>query len=199
MPLKPEYDQGRGGMRSELVRKEVDKLAAELSIPDSVKDDSERISDNIVTKNLMGRRPVPVIAASSVYTACRESHTPITLKDLASATDSNPRDIGKCYRSIISRMNLPPPNVNGSRYVFRVAEAVKASREATEMSVQLVKGSIEKGLGGRNPMTLAAAAVYLACLTTGEDSRQSDVADAAGVSEVSVRECIKAMRRSGVV
>lgn len=197
--MKPEQNGGRRGMRSELIRKEVDKLAAELLLPNSVRDDSEKISNGVVSKNLMGRRPVPVVAASSLYAACRESHTPVTLKDLATATDTNPREIGRCYRSIVSGMNIAPPNLNGTRYASRVAETMKVSSEATEFSLQIVKNSIAKGLGGRNPMTLAAAAVYLACLVTGEDSRQSDVAEAAGVSEVSVRECVKAIRHAGAV
>jgi transcription initiation factor TFIIB len=197
--MKPEQNAGRRVVRSELIRKEVDKLAAELLLPDSVKDDSERISDGVVSKSLMSRRSVPVVAASSLYAACREIHTPVTLKDLATATDSNPREIGRCYRSIVSRMNITPPNLNGTRYAFRVAETMKVSSEATKLSLQIVKNSIDKGLGGRNPMTLAAAAVYLACLVTGEDSRQSDVAEAAGVSEVSVRECVKAIRHTGAV
>jgi len=197
--MKAEHDAARRGARSELVRKELDKLAGNLSLPDSVKSDSEKICEDVMARNVVGRRSVPVIAASSLYTACRESHTPVTLKDLATATDSNPREIGRCYRSIINRMNMAPPNLNGATYAVRVAGAVKASDDATQLSLQIVNKSIDKGLGGRNPMTLAAAAVYLACLITGEDSRQSDVADAAGVSEVSVRECVKAMRQAGAV
>lgn len=186
-------------MRNELVHREVDKLAAEFSLPDSVKNDSSRICEDVIRNKLMRRRPLPVIAASSLYTACRENYAPVTIKDLAAATESNPREIGRCYRSIISRMNITPPNLNGANYAFRVAEAVHASEEATRLSLDVVKNSIDRGLGGRNPMTLAAAAVYLACLTTGENSRQSDVAEAAGVSEVSVRECVKAVRRAGAL
>jgi len=197
--MRAAHNSGRRGMRSELVRKEVDKLAGSLSLPDSIRSDSERICEDVMARNVVGRRSVPVIAASSLYTACRESHAPVTLKDLATATDSNPREIGRCYRSIISRMNIAPPNLNCSTYAYRVAGAVKASSEATQHSLEIVNDAIKKGLGGRNPMTLAAAAVYLSCLVTGEDSRQSDVAEAAGVSEVSVRECVKAIRLAGAV
>ena len=185
--------------RSELVRTEVGRLAAQLSLPDSVRNDTERICTSVLERRLIGRRPLSVIAASSIYTACRESHTPVTIKELAAATDSNPREIGRCYRSIISRMNITPPNMNTMTYAHRVGDAVHASKDAHRISLQIIKDSIEKGLGGRNPMTLAAAAVYLACLITGENSRQSDVAEAAGVSEVSVRECVKAMRRVAAV
>jgi transcription initiation factor TFIIB len=190
---------GHREWRTRLVKREVDKLVLEMSLPESIKNDSERICDEVMAKNMMSRRSVPVVAASSLYTACRETHTPVTLRDLAAATDSNPREIGRCYRSIINRMQISPPELNGTRYAARVASAAKASPEATELSLQIVKNSIKRGLGGRNPMTLAAAAVYLACLITGEDSRQSDVAEAAGVSEVSVRECIKAVRHAGAV
>ena len=190
---------GRRGMRNDMVRKEVDKLAAELSLPDSIRADSERICEDILAKNVAGRRSPPIIAASSLYTACRERHNPVTLKDLAQATDSDPTEIGRTYRAIINSMNIAPPNLNGAGYTHRVAETVKASKEATDISQSIVKTAIDKGLGGRNPMTLAAAAVYLACLVTGENSRQSDVAEAACVSEVSVRECIKAIRRVGAV
>lgn len=197
--MNQEFQVEGRGLRSQLARKEIDKLAQELSLPASVREDSEKICEDLVNRNMMLRRSISVVAASSLYTVCRETHTPVTLRDLAEATDSDPREIGRCYRSIISRMEIPPPNLNGTRYVYRVAGAVKASQEATDLSVEIVKHAVGRGLGGRNPMTLAGAAVYLACLITGEDSRQSDVAEAAGVSEVSVRECIKAVRKAGAV
>lgn len=50
-------------------------------------------------------------------------------------------------------------------------------------------------LGDRNPMTIAAAAVYTASLMTGENKRQSDCAEAAGVAEVSLRGCGRMIRR----
>ncbi len=190
---------GKRGMRVDLVRREVDKLANELSLPAAIRDGSEKMCGDAIVKNLMGHRSAPVVAASSLYTVCRETHTPVTLKELADAAASNPREIGRCYRSMISRMNIAPPNLNGTAYVFRVAEAVGASAQATAAAIGLDKDSISRGLMGRNPMTLAAASVYLSCLALGEDSKQSEVAEAAGVSEVSVRECIKAMRRVGAV
>jgi transcription initiation factor TFIIB len=197
--MKPPQGTEPKRVKSELVHKEMEKLATEFSLPESVRSDSERICDSIMRNKLMRRRSFPVIAASSLYTACRENFAPVTIKDLAAATELNPKEIGRCYRSIISRMNITPPNLDGANFAARVAEAVHASDDATRLSVEVVRNAIRMGLGGRNPMTLAAAAVYLACLTTGENSRQSDVADAAGVSEVSVRECVKAVRRAGVV
>ena len=187
----------RRDFRGQQVHTEVEKLAVELSVPRPVLLDSERICDDILARNIVARKSAQVIAASSLYTACRENSSPVTLKDLAAATSASPREIGRCYRTIINSMNIAPPNLDKATYAARVAHAVRAPADALRIALSIVDASVEKGLGGRNPMTLAAAAVYLACLVTGENSRQSDVAEAAGVSEVSVRECIKAIRRAG--
>lgn len=195
--MRPDRAASRRRTRTRLIHMEVDRLAAEIALPDTVRAVSERICENVMENRLLGRRTLPVIAASALYTACRENLTPVTIKEIATATDADPREVGKCYRSIINRMNIVPPNLNGTRYALKVAETTHASGDASRISLQIVEDSIRKGLGGRNPMTLAAASVYLACLITGENSRQSDVAEAAGVSEASVRECVKAIRRVG--
>ncbi|HYZ51512.1 MAG TPA: transcription initiation factor IIB, partial [Nitrososphaeraceae archaeon] len=40
---------------------------------------------------------------------------------------------------------------------------------------------------GKNPMALAATILYLSCLRTGESKTQVDIAEAAGVTEVTLR------------
>jgi transcription initiation factor TFIIB len=40
---------------------------------------------------------------------------------------------------------------------------------------------------GKNPMALAATILYLSCLKTGENKTQVDIAEAAGVTEVTLR------------
>jgi transcription initiation factor TFIIIB Brf1 subunit/transcription initiation factor TFIIB len=43
-------------------------------------------------------------------------------------------------------------------------------------------------------MTIAAASLYLACCSMGENVTQAEVAEAAGVGEQSVRDCCKEIR-----
>lgn len=174
---------------------EVNRLAPELGIPDAVGEQSRRICCGVVGKGLLKTKSLPVIAATSMYAACRESRTPVTIRELAAASRSNTTEIARCYRSILGEMGITPQIPNGTTYTLRVASKIGISREATDLSLKVVRKAAEQGFGVRNPMTLAAAAVYTACLSMGENVRQYDVADAAGVSEMSVRNCSKAMRR----
>jgi transcription initiation factor TFIIIB Brf1 subunit/transcription initiation factor TFIIB len=62
------------------------------------------------------------------------------------------------------------------------------------LAEEMVGKSEAAGVNGRNPMTVAAAALYLAACSAGEAVTQAEVAEAAGVAEESVRECCKVMR-----
>jgi transcription initiation factor TFIIB len=174
---------------------ELSKLVRSLSIPTPVVDRSTEICCEVVRRKLVRKRPLDVIAASCSYAACRESNFPVTLREFAAAIRATPEDVGRCYVSIRDQLHLTPPSPNGMAYALKVASRVHASEEATELSVEVERRASAEGFEVRNPMTMAAAAVYLACLTTGYDVRQSDAAEAAGVSVMSMRECAKRMRR----
>jgi len=136
----------------------------------------------------------PVLEAAALYVACREFKEPMTLRELASATGTDPREVGRCYDNILVRMHITRPSLNGRSYVHHLALKLPFSEEIYRTSEDIIKRTTKAGLGGRNPMTLAAAALYLACCGMGEKVTQAEVADAAGVGEESVRECCKAIR-----
>jgi transcription initiation factor TFIIB len=136
----------------------------------------------------------PVLAAASLYVACREHKVPVTLRDLAEATGTEPREVGRCYMAMLERMHITRPYLNGNRYLNRLTLGRALSEETYKVSEEMISRATEAGLGGRNPMTLAAAALYLACCSMGEKVTQAQVAEAAGVGEESVRECCKAIR-----
>jgi transcription initiation factor TFIIB len=47
---------------------------------------------------------------------------------------------------------------------------------------------------GKNPMSLAATIIYLSCLKTGENKTQIDIAEAAGITEVTIRNRVRDLK-----
>ena len=141
--------------------------------------------------------PSGVLAAAVLYVACRESKTTMTLKEVAVAGGSNQREVGRCYLNLLRNIHIARPSINGGDYVTRLALGRQVSEEARRMSRDIIFRMSERGFGGRNPMTLAAAAIYVACCSLGENLTQSEVAEAAGVGEESVRDCCKVIRTLG--
>ena len=174
--------------------KDLEELGGRLCLPDDVQARAFSIASDAARKHLC--RPIPgaVLSAASIYLACREGEVPVTFRELAAASGASLRDIGRCYAGLLDRMNIARPGLNGKTYVHRLALKAPLSDETYQASEEIIKKSTSAGLDGRNPMTLAAAALYLASCGNGEKVTQSEVADAAGVGEESVRECCKAGR-----
>lgn len=184
------------GEREELpeVIHQVNLISGKLRLPPEVKKRATDICSEM--------RAVPfgcathsVLAASTLYVACRETKIPVTLREFAEASGSDPRDIGRCYLLLLENMHISRPTLNGKGYVYHIALKSPPSEQVLTLALDIINNMSTRGLGGRNPMTMAAASLYLACCSMGENVTQAEVAEAAGVGEESVRECCKEIRK----
>jgi transcription initiation factor TFIIB len=64
-------------------------------------------------------------------------------------------------------------------------------RQAMDVMNNLTKREIS---AGKHPMALAATVLYVSCLNTGVNIRQADIADAAGITEVTLRNRYKDLK-----
>ncbi|HXW94486.1 MAG TPA: transcription initiation factor IIB family protein [Nitrososphaerales archaeon] len=173
---------------------DVKRLATVLHLNSGVVRRASGICGNAFSMRIGQDLPPQILSAAAVYVACREAQKPVTLKDLADASHSDPRAVGRCYVKLMERMHISRPELNENGYVYRLTLKRPISEQALKQSQEIIHSINSKGLGGRNPMTLAAAALYIACCNLGEIITQAEVAEAAGVGEQSVRDCCKEIR-----
>ena len=195
--LQPPGHGGTKHYRREELREilsEVGAIAAKLHLPAEVKKRAGAICADAAAMRFDHGVTHTVLAAASLYVGCRETKRPVTLRDLAEASGSDVREVGKCYVALLDRMHISRPDLNGNGYVYRILMKKPVSDDAIRQSQETIKTATLNGLCGRNPMTLAAASLYLACCSMGENVTQAEIAEAAGVGEESVRECCKAIR-----
>ncbi len=183
---------GQGVSRDTL--DEVRNLADNLGLPACVMKRASEIIAEAVPTRIGQDFTRQVLEAASLYVGCREAQRPVTLKDLAYASRSDPRLVGRCYVRLLDQMHISRPELNENGYVYHLALKRPVSTMAMRTSQEIINSMISKGLGGRNPMTLAAASLYIACCNLGENITQAEVAEAAGVGEQSVRDCCKEIR-----
>ena len=173
---------------------DVRRLAADLHLSQEITRRASVICGDAFSMRFGQDLPPMVLSAAALYVGCREAQMPVTLKDLACACHSDPRAVGRCYVKLIERMHISRPKLNENGYVYHLALKRPVSEQALQQSQDIISSINSKGLGGRNPMTLAAAALYIACCNLGENVTQAEVAEAAGVGEQSVRDCCKEIR-----
>ena len=73
-------------------------------------------------------------------------------------------------------------------YIPRFCSELKLSGDVQAKTIEILKQAADKELtSGRGPMGVAAAAIYIASILSGERRTQREVAEVAGVTEVTIR------------
>ena len=174
---------------------ELDRLADKLSVGDAVIEKAAYIYRKALEKGLVRGRSISALIAAALYAACRETETPRTLKDVAQVSNVKKKDIARCYRLLLRELDLKMPVVDPIKCVSRIASKAGLSEKTKRRAIEILRKAAEtRTSAGKDPMGLAAAALYVACVLEGENKTQKDVAEAAGVTEVTIRNRYKGLK-----
>jgi transcription initiation factor TFIIB len=92
-------------------------------------------------------------------------------------------------------LDVKMPLADPLTYVSKIAEKNEISGKTQGVAIAILREARRKRVvSGKDPMGLAAAALYIACLQHNEKKTQTDIAEAAGVTEVTVRNRYKALK-----
>jgi len=175
---------------------ELDRLSDKTCIAKPIKEKAAVFYRKALDKDLVRGRSIAAIAAASLYAACRKSRTPRTLREITEASLVDRKEVARCYRLLLRELNIQMPVVDPITYVSRIAENAGISGKAQGLAARILqKAKRRKVAAGKDPMGLAAAALYIACLQNYEKKTQTDLAKAASVTEVTVRNRYKSLKR----
>jgi transcription initiation factor TFIIB len=141
-----------------------------------------------VQKGLVRGRSMESVVAGSLYAACRRHGVPRTLDELSEAASIDKKEIGRTYRFVTRELGIKILPSNPADYIARFVSALELSAETQSRSVEIIEQAQEMELtSGRGPTGIAAASLYVSALLNGEKRTQREVADVAGVTEVTIR------------
>jgi transcription initiation factor TFIIB len=174
---------------------ELTRLKDKLSLSDLIVEKSAYIYRKALEKGLIKGRSISALIAASLYAACRETETPRTLKDVADAGNLKKKDISKYYRLLHQELGLKMPVVDPIQCVARIASKLGITEKTKRYAIKVLRIAQEhEESSGKDPMGLAASALYLSSVKNGENITQRDIAEAANVTEVTIRNRYKGLR-----
>jgi transcription initiation factor TFIIB len=175
---------------------ELDRLSAKVSLAPSIKEQAALIYRKALEKGLVRGRSISAIAAASLYAACRKSASSRTLREIAEASLVDRKDVARCYRLLLKELDFHMPISDPLTFISKIAQKNGVSGKTQGKAIAiLAEARRRRFASGKDPMGMAAAALYIACLQNDEKITQKDIADAAGVTEVTVRNRYKALKR----
>jgi len=174
---------------------ELERLSSKVSLSQPIKEKAAVIYRKAIDKGLVRGRSINAISAAALYAACRKSGSPKALREVAEASLVDKKDVARCYRLLLQELDFHMPISDPLTYVSKIAEKNGVSGKTQGAAIAILRTARQQRFSaGKDPMGMAAAAIYIACVQNNEKITQKDIAEAAGVTEVTVRNRYKALK-----
>ncbi|HIQ49899.1 MAG TPA: transcription initiation factor IIB [Nanoarchaeota archaeon] len=171
---------------------ELQRLVSYLGLSRAVHEEVAKKYEEAVDKGLVRGRSMESVIAALVYAVCREMGTPRTLEEIEKASGVDKREIGRTYRYIARQLNIKILPASPEDYVPRFTTMLGLSDKVQARAIQILKKAKKNDItSGKGPTGVAAAAVYIAAVLEGEKKTQREIAEAVGVTEVTIRNRFK--------
>jgi transcription initiation factor TFIIB len=166
----------------------LDRMSSTLGLPRNVRETAAMIYRKAVRRKLIRGRSIEGVSAAVLYAACRQCNVPRTLEEIGRVANMPKKEIGRNYRNISRKLELKLLPTTPHDYISRFCSKLSLSSDVQAKTNEILKKAANEELtSGRGPTGLAAAALYMATILCGERRTQREVADVAGVTEVTIR------------
>jgi transcription initiation factor TFIIB len=176
------------------------RLKDRLGLPNHVTEKAAYTYRKAQERGLIRGDTIGSVLAASIYVAARQSGVLRTLDDISESSNVKPKQAARSYRRMISELDIKVPLIDPAKYIVKVANNLnfdeKIKRKAVELMEQAQKKNI---LVGKDPISMAASILYLVNLAEGQHNlprTQAEIAKAAGITEVTLRNRSKELRKN---
>jgi transcription initiation factor TFIIB len=179
---------------------QLDTLKDKLGLSDAIVEKTAYIYRKAYEKQLPRGKTIAGVLTAAMYIACRDMGIPRTLKEISTISNIKRKDIARNYRMLVFELDIIIPIVDPMNCIIRIANKVKLSDKTKRHAIRMMNNIAKEEMilsAGKNPMGFAASVLYLASIITKDDDNvtQMELAEAAGVTEVTIRNICKSLRK----
>ena len=174
---------------------EIRRIVSQLSLPLDTRDQACTLFSSAQREDLIRGRSLEGFAAAVVYATCRTLSLPRTIDEIVGVSRADESELKAAYDALNRELGLPTGPIDPGQYMPRYASRLDLSQSVERRAREYLEELSEANrVSGRNPSGVAAGCLYAAAEDAGERVTQSEVADVADVSPVTVRSTVKAVR-----
>jgi len=168
---------------------EIQRIGGSLSAGQGVVERAYEIYRRVIEEGSGRRRSIVGLAEAAVYLACKEGGVPRSAEEIEHTADLHDRKSIRHYSKVLMkgaglRIASPDPASEVSRIASRAGLGGITESRAIKI---LEKVKDDALLAGKRPISIAAAALYLAASQTSQYTTQIRIAFAAGITTITLR------------
>lgn len=167
---------------------EIRRIVSSLSLPQEVRDSACSLFRSAQQADLLKGRSIEGFAAAAVYATCRVQSIARSIEEIIAPARASESELQAAYDALNRELGLPTGPSSPREYLPRFASELSLPQRVTSRALSLAKAAEEDTLTvGRDPTGVAAGCLYAAATEANIDCTQSEIADVADVSPVTLR------------
>lgn len=175
--------------------REISTMADRISLAKTIVDRANNLFKRVHDGRSLKGRANDAIASACLYIACRQEGVPRTFKEICAVSKISKKEIGRCFKLILKALETNVDLITTGDFMSRFCANLRlpnvVQRAATHIAGRAA-GELDI-VPGRSPISVAAAAIYMASQASEEKRTQKEIGDIAGVADVTIRQSYKLM------
>jgi len=167
-------------------------MSDRINLPRTITDKANLLFKTVYEGRMLKGRANAAIAAACLYIACRQEGVPRTFKEIVAVCSVNKKEIGRCFKLIVKCHKTNVELITTGDFMSRFCGTLSLSRQIQKAATTIASRAVDMDIvPGRSPISVAAAAMYLASQASRDKRGQKEIADIAGVADVTIRQSYK--------
>jgi len=172
------------------------RLKDRLGLPNHITEKAAYTYRKAQERGLVRGDTIESVLAASIYVAARQSGVPRTLDEISEVSNVKLKHAARSYRRIVTQLDIRAPIIDSSKYIMKIANKLGFNEKIKRKALELMEHAQKKNiLVGKDPVSMASSILYLVNIEEGHGKTQSEIAKAAGTTEVTVRNRSKELRQ----
>ena len=179
--------KSRGARTRNKANSEITRISEILHIPEQIKQRGAEIYRECEKRKMLAGRKAAVFSVACLYVSCRENGISKTLSEFAEASFAKRNDLGAYYRTIVQELDVKTKVMSPTSYLSRIATNAVPPLSVTVQKQAMVLLESYDDKAGKDPVGLAAAALYYVAKLKNLNHSQRVICTAAGITELTIR------------
>ena len=174
--------------------REISNMADRINLTKTITDRANLLFKQVHDGRTLRGRSNEAIASACLYIACRQEGVPRTFKEICAISKVSKKEIGRCFKLILKALETSVDLITTGDFMSRFCSNLGLPPSVQRAATHIARKAVELDLvPGRSPISVAAAAIFMASQASDQKKTQKEIGDVAGAAEATIKQSYRLM------
>jgi len=175
--------------------KEISAMADRIYLQQSIVTRAQTCYKQLIESGKYRSKNRAAVAASCIHIACRQEGVPRSFKEIVAISNVEKTELGRTFKKVLKALESSVEIIKSGDFMARFCGNLELPHSVRKCSEHVANKAVELNIvAGRSPVSVAAAAIYLASQASPAPENKKtkeEIAAISGVSDATIKQTYK--------